>query len=69
MMEDPYLRERETDVADVAGRLRMNLQQHRGADLRELLKELEGPSILVADELTASLAAQLDWTQRAGLCR
>ena len=25
-MEDPYLRERETDVADVAGRLRMNLR-------------------------------------------
>jgi phosphotransferase system enzyme I (PtsI) len=65
-MEDPYLRERETDVADVAGRLRMNLQQHRGADLRELLKELDGPSILVADELTASLAAQLDWTRVQG---
>jgi phosphotransferase system enzyme I (PtsI) len=65
MMDDPYLRERETDVADVAGRLRMNLQ-HRGADLREMLKELEGPSILVADELTASLAAQLDWTRVQG---
>jgi len=64
-MEDPYLRERETDVADVAGRLRMNLQ-HRGADLRELLKELDGPSILIADELTASLAAQLDWTRVQG---
>ena len=25
-MEDPYLREREGDVADVAGRLRMNLR-------------------------------------------
>jgi phosphoenolpyruvate-protein phosphotransferase (PTS system enzyme I) len=64
-MEDPYLRERETDVADVAGRLRMNLQR-RGAGLRELLKEVEGPSILVADELTASLAAQLDWTRVQG---
>jgi phosphotransferase system enzyme I (PtsI) len=64
-MEDPYLRERETDVADVAGRLRMNLQ-HRGAGLRELLKEVEGPSILIADELTASLAAQLDWTRIQG---
>ena len=65
-MEDPYLRERETDVADVAGRLRMNLQQHQGADLRELLRELDGPSILVADELTASFAAQLDWTRVQG---
>ena len=49
-MEDPYLRERETDVADVAGRLRMNLQ-HRGADLRELLKELDGSP---ADEPAAA---------------
>jgi phosphoenolpyruvate-protein phosphotransferase (PTS system enzyme I) len=65
-MEDPYLRERETDVADVAGRLRMNLQQHQGADLRELLKELDGPSILIADELTPSFAAQLDWTKVQG---
>lgn len=64
-MEDPYLRDRETDVADVAGRLRMNLQ-HRGADLRELLREVEGPSILIADELTASFAAQLDWTRVQG---
>ena len=56
-MDDPYLRERETDVADVAGRLRMNLSQ-RGAGLRDLLRDLDGPSILVADELTASLAAQ-----------
>jgi len=64
-MEDPYLRERETDVADVAGRLRMNLR-HRGASLRELLNEIDGPSILVADELTASLAAQLDWTRVQG---
>ncbi|MGE0460075.1 MAG: phosphoenolpyruvate--protein phosphotransferase [Vicinamibacterales bacterium] len=64
-MEDPYLRERETDVADVAGRLRMNLR-HRGVGLRELLSEIDGPSILVADELTASLAAQLDWTRVQG---
>lgn len=64
-MDDPYLRERETDVADVAGRLRMNLSQ-RGAGLRDLLRDVEGPSILVADELTASLAAQLDWTRVQG---
>ena len=43
----------------------MNLQ-HRGAGLRDWLMEVEGPSILIADELTASLAAQLDWTRIQG---
>jgi phosphotransferase system enzyme I (PtsI) len=61
-MEDPYLRERENDVADVAGRLRMNLR-HGARGPRELLSQLDGPSILIADELTASVAAQLDWTR------
>ncbi len=64
-MEDPYLRERENDVADVAGRLRMNLR--RGAKgPRELLSQIDGPSILIADELTASVAAQLDWSRVQG---
>ena len=61
-MEDPYLRERESDVADVAGRLRMNLR-HGARGPRELLSQLDGPSILIADELTASVAAQLDWSR------
>jgi phosphoenolpyruvate-protein phosphotransferase (PTS system enzyme I) len=64
-VEDPYLRDRENDVADVAGRLRMNLR-HGTRGARDLLSELEGPSILIADELTASLAAQLDWTRIQG---
>jgi phosphoenolpyruvate-protein phosphotransferase (PTS system enzyme I) len=64
-VEDEYLRERETDVADVAGRLRMNLR-HGARGARDLLSELDGPSVLVADELTASLAAQLDWTRIQG---
>lgn len=64
-MEDEYLRERENDVADVAGRLRMNLRVGtRGP--RDLLSELDGPSVLIADELTASIAAQLDWTRVQG---
>lgn len=64
-MEDPYLRERETDVADVAGRLRLNLR--RGArGPKELLSQIDGPSVLLADELTASVAAQLDWTRVQG---
>ena len=61
-VEDDYLRERENDIADVAGRVRMNLR-HGARGPRELLAELSGPSILIADELTASLAAQLDWTR------
>jgi phosphotransferase system enzyme I (PtsI) len=64
-MEDPYLRERENDVADVAGRLRMNLR-HGARGPRELLSQIDGPSILIADELTASIAAQLDWSRVQG---
>jgi phosphotransferase system enzyme I (PtsI) len=64
-VEDPYLRERENDVADVAGRLRMNLR-HGARGARDLLSELDGPSVLIADELTASLAAQLDWNRIQG---
>ncbi|MGQ0734293.1 MAG: phosphoenolpyruvate--protein phosphotransferase [Acidobacteriota bacterium] len=64
-VEDAYLRERDNDVADVAGRVRMNLR-HLGRGPRELLRGLDGPSVLVADELTASLAAQLDWTRIRG---
>lgn len=61
-MEDPYLRERETEVADVAGRLRLNLR-HGAKGPKELLSQIDGPSILIADELTASVAAQLDWSR------
>ena len=42
----------------------MNLRH--GAGLRDLLKDIEGPSVLIADELTPSLAAQLDWTRVRG---
>jgi phosphotransferase system enzyme I (PtsI) len=58
-VEDPYLRERTGDVADVVGRLCMNLRE--GGDPADLLKDLEGPLVLVADELTPSVIAQLDW--------
>ena len=62
---DPYLRERKGDVADLVGRLRMNLRQG-AATPRDLLRELDEPSVLIADELTPSLAAQLDWTKVRG---
>ena len=59
-VEDPYLRERKGDLADVIGRLRMNLTPG-GAGFRDILGECEAPCVLVADELPPSIAAQLDW--------
>ena len=62
---DPYLRERKGDVADLVGRLRMNLRQGVTTP-RELLGQVEEASVLIADELTPSLAAQIDWTKLRG---
>jgi phosphoenolpyruvate-protein phosphotransferase (PTS system enzyme I) len=62
---DPYLRERKGDVADLVGRLRMNLR-HGAATPRDLLSEIDESSVLIADELTPSLAAQVDWTRVRG---
>jgi phosphotransferase system enzyme I (PtsI) len=64
-MADPYLRERTGDVADLVGRLRMNLRQGVSTP-RDLLREIEEASVLIADELTPSLAAQVDWTKVRG---
>ena len=61
-VEDPYLRERKGDLADVVGRLRMNLTPG-GAGFRDVLGECEPPCVLVADELPPSIAAQLDWNK------
>src|SRR6267378_7313546 len=62
---DPYLRERTGDVADLVGRLRMNLRQGVSTP-RDLLRELDESSVLIADELTPSIAAQVDWTKVRG---
>jgi len=62
---DPYLRERKGDVADLVGRLKMNLRQDVTTP-RDLLRALEEASVLIADELTPSLAAQVDWTKVRG---
>lgn len=61
--EDAYLRERQGDVGDVVGRLCMNLRAD--GDPLEVFKDLEGPLVLVADELTPSVIAQLDWQRFA----
>ena len=62
---DPYLRERKGDVADLVGRMKMNLRQGVSTP-RDLLRELDEASVLIADELTPSLAAQVDWTKVRG---
>ena len=63
-VDDPYLRERKGDVADVAGRLCMNLRT--GGNPTDLFKDVEGPLVLVAEELSPSLIAQLDLERLAG---
>lgn len=65
-IDDPYLRERRGDVADVAGRLRMNLRDGaRG--WQDLLAHGDGPFVLVADDPPPSVAAQVDWSRVRGL--
>jgi phosphoenolpyruvate-protein phosphotransferase (PTS system enzyme I) len=64
-VEDPYLHERKGDLHDVAGRLRMNMRSEKGGP-RDLLQDLDTPCVLVADELTPSVVAQLDWTRIRG---
>src|SRR5438067_6340848 len=64
-VSDPYLRERKGDLSDLVGRLRMNLRQGV-ATARDLLRDLDEASVLIADELTPSMAAQVDWTKVRG---
>ena len=63
--DDPYLRERKGDVADIVGRLCGNLRS--AGEPNDAFKHLEGPVVLVAHELTPSLVAQLDWQRIAAL--
>ncbi|HSC28059.1 MAG TPA: phosphoenolpyruvate--protein phosphotransferase, partial [Vicinamibacterales bacterium] len=51
--------------ADVVGRLCMNLRA--AGEPVELFRELDGPLVLVADEITPSIVAQLDWHRLAAL--
>ena len=64
-VDDPYLHERKGDLHDIAGRLRMNLRDEKGG-ARDLLQDLDTPCVLIADELTPSVVAQLDWTRIRG---
>jgi phosphoenolpyruvate-protein phosphotransferase (PTS system enzyme I) len=67
--DDAYLHERKGDVADVVGRLCMNLRAGGGPIdfFHDLFHDVEGPLVLVADELPPSVVAQLDWTRLAAL--
>jgi phosphoenolpyruvate-protein phosphotransferase (PTS system enzyme I) len=64
-IDDPYLHERKGDLNDVAGRLRMNLRDEKSG-ARDRLQDLDAPCVLIADELTPSVVAQLDWTRIKG---
>jgi phosphotransferase system enzyme I (PtsI) len=65
-IDDAYLRERGGDVADLVGRLRMNL---RGGSRgwQDVLAQGEGPFVIVADDPPPSVAAQVDWSLVRGL--
>lgn len=63
---DAWMRERAGDLADVGGRLQRNLRPGRDP-LVDFVREQEGPLIVVADELSPSTAAQLDWSKVRGL--
>jgi phosphoenolpyruvate-protein phosphotransferase (PTS system enzyme I) len=63
-LDDPYLRERKGDLADVVGRLAMNLRE--GGKPIDMFRDLEGPLVLVAEELSPSVIAELDLHRLAG---
>jgi phosphotransferase system enzyme I (PtsI) len=59
-LSDEYLKERSSDLDDVLGRIQLNLAGSEGAPS---LSRLPGPVVLVAEDLTPSEAADLDWEQ------
>jgi phosphotransferase system enzyme I (PtsI) len=63
-LTDAYLRERTTDLDDVLDRIQLNLL---GAQDAPSLSRLPGAFILVAEDLTPSEAAELDWERVLGV--
>ncbi len=63
-MEDPYLRERAQDVRDLARRVLEQLEQ--GADGR-LAREYPKDTVLVGEEITASMLAEVPQTHLVGV--
>lgn len=63
-MQDPYLRERSADVADIKNALLQSLSE---TGTEETAKDGEGPWILAAEDITPSEAVRLDKTAIAGI--
>jgi phosphoenolpyruvate-protein phosphotransferase (PTS system enzyme I) len=63
-LSDSYLRERSADLDDVLGRIHANLS---GAADGPSFSRLPGPCVLVAADLAASEAAELDWQRVLGI--
>ncbi len=59
-IEDPYLRERATDIEDVARRVLTNLGPGEDADVEMVFEGMEEEYVLVAHELTPSGTASID---------
>jgi len=64
MMDDPYLRERATDIRDL-GRRMLTCLQESGPALSEI--EFQENTILVADELTPAMLGEVPTDKLAGL--
>ncbi len=64
LVSDDYLRERSHDLDDVLGRIQLNLG---GPEDAPSLQRLPGPCVLVAEELSPSEAAELDWQRVLGV--
>ena len=61
-MDDPYLKERASDIRDLAQRLLYFLQQKTSE-----FKEWDSPVVLVAEEVTASMLASIPRNMLAGI--
>jgi len=63
---DTWTRDGFGDLNDVGTRLQRNLRPQRDL-LADLVREIEPPLVIVADELPPSVAAQIDWSRVRGL--
>lgn len=61
-LDDSYLRERATDVRDIGQRVLLHLQQRQRRQ-----RQFPADGILIADEVTASMLAELPQEQIAGI--
>ena len=62
MLEDPYLRERATDIRDICGRIMSNL---KGISLN-MFEDIQEESIIIARDLTPSDTTMMDFAKVKG---